>query len=193
MKDLKNKIISLTNKELDSIDMSEAYDILKPFPEREYLFGKSGTEHYRLLYWLSKNVSDYNIIEIGAFNGLSTACLSVNKKNEIFCYDLDFSTLHFESIPNNVTLMQVKNGDSEWFDKEGMKDADIIWVDSWHSGKMEKKIIEYLVEIKWKGVTIWDDIWFNYPMAKMWMSVNGDKHDLSEIGHIHGTGIIFFN
>lgn len=116
---LKEKMLALTNQELDDIDMNPVYEKMKPYPEREYLMRRSGVEHYRLLYWVAQNVNGLNIVEIGSYQGMSTVCLCSNPSNEVFAYDLDFSTLHFNGGPHNLTLMQVpKEEGQEWFHKK---------------------------------------------------------------------------
>lgn len=191
VKFLEKKVLQLTNEELDRINMDAEYENMKPYPEREYLYEISGVEHYRFLKWIANQISGQNIVELGSFNGLSTACLSSNKKNEVFAYDIDFTTLHFEEIPYNVTLEKVTGG-LEWFDPY-IVDGDIIFVDTLHYGIVEEKIWKYLKENKWTGVLIYDDIYYSNSMKKMWANIDiQNKHDITYLGHNSGTGIVFF-
>lgn len=189
----KEKIASLTNPELDSLDMSEPYDIMYQTPERENMLCRSGLEHYRLLFWITQTFSNILITELGVFNGIGTACLCANKTNYVFAFDLDFSTLHFISPPVNVTFNKVdKTKDTEYF-SPGIKGCDIIFVDTWHSGIMEKQVFEYLKEKNWNGILIYDDIYFNPAMTEMWKSIDIEKYDLTRIGHSSGTGVVIFD
>lgn len=189
---IKDKILFLTNSELDAIDMLPVYYLMKPYPEREYLLSKSGIEHYRFLYWIAQNVNNKNIVEIGAYQGLSTACLSSNESNEVFSYDLDFSTIHFRETPHNVNFIPVPDNNPEYFDP-AIRDGDIIFVDSWHTGIMEKQIWEYLsAGNSWKGLLIYDDIYYGKKMFNMWNEIPIDKLDITELGHEFGTGVVFF-
>ena len=44
-----------------------------------------------------------------------------------------------------------------------------------------------------KFITIWDDIHLNEEMKIFWHGVGQNKMDVSDYGHITGTGIIFFS
>jgi hypothetical protein len=53
-------------------------------------------------------------------------------------------------------------------------------------------MIQFLVDKGWSGMLLLDDIseelW--KPIYDMWASLPYEKHDLSEIGHYSGTGLI---
>jgi hypothetical protein len=51
-----------------------------------------------------------------------------------------------------------------------------------------------LSEIDWSGKIVFDDINLNNGMKKFWNSLPDEKkQDLSEVGHVSGTGIMEFN
>ena len=58
---------------------------------------------------------------------------------------------------------------------------------------MEKQIWEYLsAGNSWKGLLIYDDIYYGKKMFNMWNEIPIDKLDITELGHEFGTGMVFF-
>jgi len=194
------KILQLTNAELDDIDMMPIYEQFPAIPEREYLLNKSGIDHYRLLVWLSlqaeRNGTSSSIIELGTYQGLSAACLAVNPSIYLSSFDTDFRYLQWKaplSSSKNIRFLLVNDEDA-LPDAAFLLYADIIFCDTWHNGKMEKELFEVLKKWNWVGLLIYDDIYYNNAMKEFWNSIDHPrKADISHLGHITGTGIIDFS
>jgi hypothetical protein len=64
-----------------------------------------------------------------------------------------------------------------------------------HDGIQETKMIQKLVDKKYKGYVLLDDIHLNQAMQNFWDSipVTVRKVDLTEIGHWSGTGLLIFS
>lgn len=188
------ELLELTNLELDNLDMAPIYNQFNNIPERQYLLSKSGVEHYRLLKWISDHaVPDTKIVELGAFQGLSTLCLASTPRVQVSAFDINTKAVQWKNKPANVSLIHISDMDTEHYPEEPLLQANIVFVDTWHTGKMERLIYDFLVENKWSGLLIYDDIYYGYPMVQMWNSIDHpSKHDLTKLGHSFGTGIIIF-
>jgi hypothetical protein len=107
---------------------------------------------------------------------------------KITSYDTDFSHLHLKDkgLFNFVQAMSTNEFYSD------ILSTNIIFVDTWHEGKMERAVYDFLVANNWKGVLIYDDIYYNDAMKAFWASLPEPKIDATHIGHSTGTGIIEF-
>ena len=77
--------------------------------------------------------------------------------------------------------------------EEVLKSAKIILLDiDPHDGIQEKKFTDYLKKINYQGYVLCDDIFLNEGMKNWWESLDVEKYDVTEIGHMTGTGIINF-
>jgi hypothetical protein len=65
-------------------------------------------------------------------------------------------------------------------------------MDTDHDGNFENQFYNYLQFINYKGYLLLDDIYLNKPMINFWNSIKLEKHDISNIGHTTGTGVVFF-
>lgn len=176
-----------TKEELDAIDMEPVKAMFQKVPETRFLTMKAGEEHYRLLRWISEKHNEIMIAELGSYMGLSTVCLAWNKENVVYAYDVDFSLLKWKEQPKNVDLIQVKD---QSFFHETIIACDIIFVDTNHFGVMELAVYKFLKEREWKGVLIYDDIYLNDEMKRVWESIDKYKIDATALGHVYGTGIV---
>lgn len=147
-------------------------------------------EHYRLLSYISNQVNGETIIDAGTYQGLSCLSLAQNKNNKIFSYDIVALNIGFLNSYNNVTLkIQDINKESEDF----IKSAKIILLDvDPHDGIQEANFSKRMKEIGYEGFVICDDIYLNTPMKSWWESIQETKYDLTEVGHMHGTGIVCY-
>lgn len=175
--------------ELDAIDMETISRDFKPCPEIEFLKEPAGTNHYRLLKWISRNYPYAKFSELGTYMGLSTLCLASDPTVLVTTYDVDFQYVKWRQRPKNV---QVKHAEGLNAFNDDIISSTIIFVDTFHEGVMERMVYDYLVRNKWKGILIYDDIYYNEPMRKFWESLPGPKIDATDIGHVTGTGIIEF-
>lgn len=148
---------------------------------------RQGLNHYRLLRWFGERFN--KIADIGTYMGFSAACL-MGDNNVVVSYDTDFKHRHLKlKMLSEIHFIKIK--DTEAFDGL-IGQADLILVDTWHEGKMERAIYDYLVSINWKGVLIYDDIYYNDAMKQFWQSLPEPKIDATYVGHSTGTGLIEF-
>lgn len=179
-----------TKEELDALDMMPIYNQFRPVPEREYLLAPAGAEHYRLLKWVSHNIQGV-FDEIGVYMGLGTACLASSLKNVVTGWDVDLQFLNWRSTPVNVHLSFSIN--EEWYSKSISK-SNLVLIDAWHNGYLEQDIFNYMIEEDFKGILIYDDIYYNDAMKTFWNNISHPgKIDATHIGHSTGTGIIDFS
>ena len=68
-----------------------------------------------------------------------------------------------------------------------------IMLDTYHDGTFEKEFYDYLISINYKGYLLLDDIHLNFEMERFWDSITKEKYDISNLGHITGTGLVIFN
>ena len=78
-------------------------------------------------------------------------------------------------------------------DIELLLSSPFIMLDTLHTGEFEKELISVLIEKKYKGVVLCDDIYLNKEVKDFWSWVPLKKIDVSDTGHWSGTGIIIFD
>jgi hypothetical protein len=178
-----------TPEVLNAYDMSPVAAMFKSCPEISYLYSPAGIEHYRLLRWVGENYSGKVIFDIGTYMGLSAGCFTHSNRNTVWTYDISFDALKLKEPHYNIWEEIV--GDENCVPVNLLK-ANIIFVDTWHNGVMERKIYDQLLAANWKGLLIYDDIYYNDAMREFWASLPEPKIDATNIGHSTGTGIIEF-
>lgn len=161
------------------------------FDLKSYPYLKYEKEHYRLLTYLSKVNNNIVIIDAGTSQGHSCLALAQNPKNKIITYDImdknfpffnEYKNIEFKKLDINKEVPKI------------IKSAKIILLDiDPHDGNQEKIFTDYLIEIGYKGYVLCDDIHLNQGMINWWSSIEIEKYDLTEIGHVSGTGLINFN
>lgn len=180
--------IEIQIQDLLDIDLSEISNFISDEQAKSYFLAQVGEEHYKLLAYLSTFFNDVLIYDIGTYKGSSAIALSYNKNNRVRSLDI---------IDNKTITSQPKN--IEWiigdFLKEPVSDvlsSPLIMIDIDHTGKHEKLMLDFLVEIGWQGFLLFDDIYFNKEMNDFWNSIQYKKCDLTKIGHFSGTGMVLF-
>lgn len=173
MHDQLNKILSVTNSELDAIDM--------PMPDTQVWFAmQSGKEHYRLLSYISKLYTSRVLIDIGTYQGDSARALSMGK-NKVMSYDVTERNLKHDGIEfiigNVLDYPDV------------IMSAPFILLDTYHNGDFEAEFTYRLDCIGYKGLVMFDDIYLNDSMKEFWESIKCEKYDITHIGHHSGTGL----
>lgn len=155
---------------------------------KSFYYLKNKTEHYRLLSYISKMYDNMIMIDAGTNFGHSCKAMAQNKKNKIITYDIISKNFPFFDEYGNIEFKKMDiNNESE----EIIKSAKIILLDiDPHDGLQEKKFTDYLKSIDYKGYVICDDIFLNQGMKSWWDSIQVEKYDVTEIGHLTGTGII---
>jgi hypothetical protein len=66
-------------------------------------------------------------------------------------------------------------------------------LDTYNDGTFETEFYNYLVSIGYTGYLLLDDIHLNFEMERFWGSITKEKYDITNIGHVTGTGVVYFN
>jgi len=186
---MKTFITNITNTVLDSINMDNSKQINNK-EYQDYYTSPSSIEHYRLLSYLSNNISNSTLIDVGTLKGSSALALSVNQTNTVYSFNLS-NELELGFLPNNINFI-IDDIMNEKY-KSTILESKVILLDTFHDGTFEKAFYDYLKDINYKGILLLDDIKLNNEMVEFWDIITEDKSDISHIGHITGTGIVYFN
>lgn len=172
-------------KTLDNIDMRPVLDnIPDDDTNRKYIDAKAGQDHYRLLVWLGKKAKK-TIVELGTFRGHSALCLGLNGAR-VISFDIQDQLSIIEE-PDNVGFFINDNGQA-FIDHS----VDLVFLDTLHDGVFERKVLNRLRHIGWKGILVMDDIVEFPALADLWEEIPEKKQDWTSVGHYSGTGLIFF-
>jgi len=155
--------------------------------DKEWFVLEPGKDHYRLLAYISQQVNNTKILEVGALFGNSALAFSLNPTNIIYSFDVQ-DRISLKKIPSNLNFTQGNILDHP----EIILTSRIILVDTWHHIDFELAFFDFLKKYKYKGLVILDDITMTPEMFEWWNSIEQDKLDVSSIGHINGTGLVFF-
>lgn len=185
------KSINLSRSAINQIDLSSLDSICNNAPNYKYFNLEAGKEHYKLLAYLSKIVDGKKVLDIGTYQGLSAAAMSLSGK-EVDTFDIveDPSALEIISKLDNVHY----HLGTEYMHRfaEIIKDVDLIMLDIDHRGQTEKDILKLLDDVGYDGILMMDDIHLNDAMRDVWSSVTRSKYDVSTFGHWSGTGIVLY-
>ena len=187
MEEIYNKILKITNEELDAIDMS-AFKITDNVPV-QWFYGLSGREHYRLLAYIGSMFEYETLCDVGTYQGSSAVALAASSYNKVKSFDL-IAQPEIEYIKKDnieFILDDVRNHN------DVLKSSPVIMFDVDHDGTFEDLFYKHLLDIKYKGIMIVDDINLNEAMWKFWASIKQTKSEITRIGHWSGTGIVLFN
>ena len=181
--------LSITNEQLDNIDLFPYSQRINSSEYQGYFMSKSGQEHYRLLAHISQTNDLVDILDVGTLKGCSALAFSVNSKNKVRSFnvgnefDLNYTPLNAEFIIDNVL-----NGNYN----SVILGSKYIMLDTYHDGTFEKEFYDHLVSINYKGYLLLDDIHLNFEMERFWGSITKEKYDITNIGHSTGTGVVYF-
>ena len=181
--------LSITNEQLDNIDLFPYSQRINSSEYQGYFMSKSGQEHYRLLAYISQNNDLVDILDVGTLKGCSALAFSVNSKNKVRSFnvgnefDLNYIPLNAEFIIDNVLNGNYNNI---------ILGSKYIMLDTYHDGTFEKEFYDHLVSINYKGYLLLDDIHLNFEMERFWGSITKEKYDITNIGHLTGTGVVYF-
>jgi predicted O-methyltransferase YrrM len=179
-----------------------------------YFLGAAGTEPYKLLAWLAQQIpSGEKIADLGTLHGASAAALAINPEVQVVTYDIKDNRL--DSIKK---LAQPKIGDGVFEYPFGFNikfvcgnaldhvddfaDAMLVHLDiDPHDGAQERILLDRLIDHRFRGLLICDDIHLNAGMKRFWSLACGETsywsdfhaYDLTKWGHWSGTGAIAFD
>ncbi len=156
--------------------------------DKEWFTLEPGKDHYRLLAYISQQTDNTKILEVGALFGNSALAFSLNPSNLIYSFDTQ-DRISLKQRPANVVFTK---GDI-FNHPEIILTSKIILVDTWHNVvDFEVPFFDFLKKHQYKGLVILDDITMTPTMYNWWESIEEEKLDVSSIGHINGTGLVFF-
>ncbi len=182
-------MIKPTLEEVKAIDLSPLYKFAADNDDnRRLLRGEAGTEHYKLLAWISQQFNDALIVEIGTLGGLGTIALSHNVNNHVISFDIR-GFKWGNKTPSNAEKKIVYDG---YMDE--VVESKVIFYDAAHEGREEQEFLDELIARNWKGVIFWDDIHLNKEMVEFWNNCKDagyEMEDWSDLGHATGTGVMF--
>lgn len=157
--------------------------------EHEDFYYRAG-EHYVFLMTVAKQFNNTTIYDLGTYVGQSAVALSANLSNRVISYDIQYVQQPPRcSRPDNVEFRLGNCFD----DLENMLKSPLIFMDvDPHDGVFDDFFYKTLVDNKYKGTVILDDIHLNEPMRKFWANIKEEKIDYTHLGHWSGTGIVLF-
>ncbi len=164
---------------------------------------------YKLLTYLSFQFNNVVIIDLGTHNGLSALCLAQNRSNTVLTYDMqkpgskdsgtkeiylsefqDKDLPYLQDYPNIIPIIKdvLKEDDSVFLR------SPLISLDISHNGKDEIKFTDKLAKMDYKGYVLCDDtITDLFPLKKWFDGLDVEKYDVTEVGHVTGTGILNYH
>jgi hypothetical protein len=186
---MKELIKNVTNETLDSIDMSY-YKHINCLEHQVFYQSISSLEHYRLLSYISNIHNGIKILDVGTFKGCSALAFSYNKNNKVYSFNL-LDQLDLNYVPDNIEFIvdNILNGKYDSL----INESKVILIDTFHDGTFEKEFYDYLFKLGFKGILILDDIYLNSEMINFWDSIKIEKIDMTDFGHMTGTGVVFFD
>lgn len=184
----------INRKEVRDMDLSSVY---KHKPENKDLAQGAGIEPFHLLSYLSTKFNGKRLLDLGSREGNSALALSYNQSCFVDSFDINANyyayckarfghlsnvNFYFENIIDDNNLHR-------------LLDYPLINLDvDPHDGLQELKVHHFLVENNYNGIVVWDDIGKEWPaMQKLWYSINIEKHNVTDIGHWSGTGIVDYS
>ena len=161
--------------DIRKIDNSPLKKQLKRRSHKKIINGRAGREHYKLLTYLGLQMQNKFIVELGTHHGLSCLALSVNPTNQIRTYDIvDEPALH--RVPSNVT--RVIGNIFDLHEEQYLLKADLIFLDTAHTGEFEWQVYSYLKDNDYRGIIVFDDILWSDEMIAFWEKIDLPKYDI---------------
>lgn len=158
-------------------------------------------EHYQLLQVLARNLAKRNIVEVGTFTGMSSACmlLGMPASCKLTTFDLvSWSKFQSHLAPEDFTSGRITQiledlSDPVTFDKhlELFEHSELIFCDAPKDGVFEHKFLTSLTRVKPTSpcLLVLDDIRL-LNMIDVWRAIQSPKLDLTSFGHWAGTGLV---
>ncbi|MAR18910.1 MAG: hypothetical protein CML44_06005 [Rhodobacteraceae bacterium] len=150
----------------------------------------AGQSEYRLYAYLSTCFNDSVILDVGTRVGGSALALSYNENNRVISYDL------VEQGASKIVKDNIEFKIQDFREDETLNydEISIIMIDvDPHDGVQEVEMMEFLNDKGWKGIILLDDIGPAWPEVQdMWDAIEDPTIDVTEVGHMSGTGLVNF-
>jgi len=180
--------------ELNSLEFIDLFPYILWHENRKYFDLPCGTEHYRLLAYMSLQLpKGQTILDVGTYLGMSAVALAYNRTCTVKSFDL---VNHFgNQLVNPTHRSNISFQQENILEKlpEYLINCSFILLDTNHDGEFEHTFFEALLKNNFQGVLILDDIHLNEAMKSFWNSISFKKIDITHIGHWSGTGAVIFN
>ena len=186
MRKVTKKTIKINKEDVQNLDNS-ALEAISLNPN-DWL--SAGQSEYRLYGYLSTFFNQSYILDVGTRNGGSALALSYNETNKVISYDLvEQGASQIEKDNITFKIQDFREDETLEWDK-----ISIIMIDvDPHDGVQEVEMMEFLEEKGWKGILLLDDIGPAWPEVQdMWDAIEEPKIDVTEVGHMSGTGLVNF-
>ena len=171
-----------------SIDLTPLSSHVADPADRAYFMDTDFTEHYRLLAWLSTLYQGATLFDIGTYRGASALALSYNKANQVVSYDIENQL----TVRDCQALETIEFAVGDVLSDPRLLGSPLILMDIGHDGQSEQRIYEYLDRNGYRGLLVLDDIHLNTAMRLFWNQIQRSKQDITDLGHVTGTGLVFF-
>lgn len=176
-------------QDIEKIDLENISLHIEEEEFRKYFTSSPGIEHYKLLAYISTTYTDSILLDVGTYKGCSALALSYNQRNVVKSFDL-YGKLRINYFPSNIKFIIGDITNNIYV--EDVKKSSFILLDTEHDGVFENLMYKYLKDINWRGHLMLDDIKLNTEMISFWNSILEEKHDISNLGHHSGTGLVVF-
>lgn len=188
--------IEINNDTLDQFVMKNQEYL---FDNKTYYENKSGLSEYRLYSYLTTFFDNVTILDIGTLRGTSAIALSHNETNQVITYNLvdDIKNDEHKIYSKSNIEFRIRNVLDD-LTPELIKHVKIVMIDIDHLGHAERQIIDKLVELRYNGIILLDDLHhpakrLNKCMQKLWIKLPYPKVDITKYGHYSGTGLLNFD
>jgi hypothetical protein len=178
--------MNINIEKLQKINLTNLSDLIDDKEAKKYFLGEIGQEHYKFLAYVSTQFNNSVLYDIGTYKGCSALALSFNENNMVKSFDI----WNFRRLTKEKKNIEWVIGDFLEEDLGTILDSPFIMLDIDHTGKTERKILDFLLEIKWKGFLCLDDIFLNDDMRGFWEGITQKKADITRIGHYSGTSVV---
>jgi predicted O-methyltransferase YrrM len=157
-------------------------------------------DHYRLLKAIAVMVQAKKVVDIGTYTGMS-AITFMDANCEVISFDItspfgfdDCLVAQSDIESGKLQLVNEDIKNEKVFDKyvQSFIDADIIFLDGPKYGGFEQLVLPKILNLDYykNTLVIMDDIQMK-KMKILWYELNSPRLDMSLLGHISGTGVIF--
>lgn len=194
-------MIKLNAAAVSAVDLTQCQEFLAWNPAYKEFLGKGpGEEHYKLLHYLAKKISEGKtgalISDVGTLYGSSAIALATAHPSvQVTTYDIA------NVIPNAngiKTINQISNIRRKYMsgqlDIVSIAKSDLVLLDiDPHEGTEERKFVQLLKDNGFKGLLVVDDINLNQEMKDFWEWIPLRKVDVTHLGHWTGTGIVVYD
>jgi hypothetical protein len=145
-------------------------------------------EHYRLLAYLSTLFRGSFLFDVGTNKGYSALALAYSPVNTVISYDLVECT----ELRDRQALERVEFRLGDALADPRLLASPLIVLDTDHDGVFEERVYRHLKANGYSGLLFLDDIHLNCAMIRFWAGITDSKADLTDLGHLSGSGLVEF-